>query len=96
MNCKQGDLAIIVKSYAGNEGKVVRCVEYLGEVGWLSVFTGQIEYVPTWGIDVPLPGVEGADWPIPAIADYQLRPLRPDEGDDETLSWVGKPKKVAA
>lgn len=27
MNCKQGDLAIIVKSLAGNEGKIVRCLE---------------------------------------------------------------------
>ena len=26
--------------------------------------------------------------------DKNLRPLRPDEGDDETLAWAGKPNEV--
>lgn len=30
MNCQKGDLAIIIKSYAGNEGKVVTCLEHIG------------------------------------------------------------------
>ena len=25
LNCKQGDLAVIVRSMAGNEGKIVQC-----------------------------------------------------------------------
>ena len=29
LNCKQGDLAIIVSSTCGNEGKIVRCLELL-------------------------------------------------------------------
>lgn len=29
MNCKQGDMAIIIRSQAGNEGKVVTCMEYV-------------------------------------------------------------------
>lgn len=29
MNCKLGDMAIIIKSQAGNEGKVVTCLEYI-------------------------------------------------------------------
>lgn len=32
MNCKEGDLAMIVKSKAGNEGKIVRCIQYVGAV----------------------------------------------------------------
>lgn len=30
MNVKKGDLAIIIKSFAGNEGKIVEVVEFLG------------------------------------------------------------------
>lgn len=30
MNCKKGDLAMIVRSYAGNHGKVVTCLELVG------------------------------------------------------------------
>lgn len=29
MNCKQGDMALIIRSQAGNEGKVVTCLEYI-------------------------------------------------------------------
>lgn len=95
MNCKQGDLAIIVKSYAGNEGKVVRCVEYLGEVLWACSVTGLDKAEPTWRVDSLLPGPDG-EQAVAKIADCQLRPLRPNRGDDETLSWAGKPKKVTA
>lgn len=30
MNCKQGDMAVVIKSQAGNEGKVVTCLELMG------------------------------------------------------------------
>lgn len=30
MNCKKGDMAVIIESCAGNEGKVVTCLEYVG------------------------------------------------------------------
>lgn len=40
MNCKAGDLALIVKSMAGNEGKVVTCLEYLGAPGANLVLAG--------------------------------------------------------
>ena len=32
MNCKKGDLAIIIKSWAGNEGKIVTCLHYIGHI----------------------------------------------------------------
>jgi hypothetical protein len=31
LNCKQGDMAIVVRSRAGNAGKVVTCLEFIGE-----------------------------------------------------------------
>lgn len=30
MRCKVGDLALIIRSLAGNEGKVVTCLEFIG------------------------------------------------------------------
>ena len=33
MNCKKGDLAMIVRSYANNHGKVVTCEELVGTAG---------------------------------------------------------------
>ena len=33
MNCKQGDMAVIVRSAANNEGRTVTCLEYVGLAG---------------------------------------------------------------
>ena len=33
MNCKQGDMAVVVRSNADNEGRVVTCMEFIGPVG---------------------------------------------------------------
>jgi hypothetical protein len=70
MNCKQGDLAVILWSGAGNEGKVVRCLEFVGQEFWDGGLVG------TWRIDRPL---VGANFVCDSfIADDQLRPIRPD------------------
>ena len=35
MNCKKGDMAVIIKSVAGNTGKVVTCLKQVGRLeGW--------------------------------------------------------------
>ena len=49
MRCKQGDMALIVKSTCGNEGKVVTCLEFVGEI---SSYKGD-DY---WRIDIKLVG----------------------------------------
>lgn len=89
LNCKQGDLAVIVRSFAGNHGRIVRCVEYIGVLGWR--YDG---YVPTWRIDRELVtegGTRSAE-----IPDWQLRPIRDNDGEDEILRLVGKPETVGA
>lgn len=84
MNCKPGDLAIIVQSKAGNEGKVVRIVKFVGQIhGWAGN--------DRWEIDQEIPS-----WPDGSsntAQDKNLRPLRDDEGDDETLQWAPVPVK---
>ncbi len=34
MRCKQGDLAIVVKSESGNLGKIVQCLRVVEDIRW--------------------------------------------------------------
>ncbi len=93
MNCKPGDLAVVVKSAAGNEGKIVRCIRLLGRgvtVGPLGdTFADWI-----WEIDSQLPdwsGGMGRD-----IHDSALRPIRENDGEDESPQWAPVPQEVMA
>ncbi len=89
MNCKQGDLAVIVHSdfFKENIGKIVTCVE----------FKAGPDGSPAWVIDRAL--FEGTrrthnksfagDW----VCDKVLRPIRDQPGEDETLRIAGLPNK---
>lgn len=92
MRCRVGDLAIIVRSLSGNEGRVVRCIVYLGR----QPFEGPPDDL--WGDDcwgVEAPGIQpdpvarlvvGCDAVFP---DVYLRPIR-DPGEDardQALDW---------
>lgn len=86
MNCKEDDLAIIVRSQGGNRDKIVRCIEL-----WPCVRgenrDGSLEVGPAWVVDRQLTSWDGSVGNL--IFDSQLRPLRnpgPDEVD-ETLMW---------
>lgn len=92
MNCKPGDLAIFVRSSAGNEGAIVRCIRLATEDelrNWQHTrWDG-----PVWLIDHPIPRVGPNNYPAPLAKDRNLRPIR-DPGDDardETLNWLKVP-----
>lgn len=80
MNCKPGDLAIFMKSNAGNEGKIVRCTRFLGRpLNRLGIRSACDDI---WETDTVLPMSWG---PMEAwAADFQLRPIRGEEGNE---SW---------
>lgn len=87
MNCKQGDLAIIVKSSNGHQGKIVRCLErYNGP--WAGLV-----HTPGWKIDV---GLRYANNPClwPYLADYALRPIRPQSDDAHDPADVLVPREL--
>ena len=94
MNCKPGDLAVIVKSSYGNAGKVVRCIR-LHDSKERDLdgarFVQPCEW-PRWVIDRPVTAADGS--PLFTVADFRLRPIRDNDGEDETLAWAGKPEKV--
>lgn len=85
MNCKPGDLAVIVRSKKGHLGKLVHvlCIDREDRLGtW--------EVKPLWNIKLP----SGKKYFY--IPDSQLKPIRPNDGQDETLTWAGKPEQVTA
>lgn len=86
MNCKQGDLAIVIRSVAGNEGKIVRCLQFLGSVPGF----GRNDY---WLIDREMPTKLGASAPI--ASDGWIRPINNpgDDAVDETLLRLPSPRQ---
>jgi hypothetical protein len=106
MNCKQGDLAVMVGGKS-NRGKLVEVLKS-APLGEFSLPCGQRV----------LGGGEIGDWVIRSLAgatlhirnefnvvmlcefaaqnDRYLRPIRDNPGADETLTWAGKPEKVTA
>ena len=86
MNCREGDLAVVVRSHAGNEGRIVRCVR-------LVMGNGALGYGPRWVTEPPLYSDLG--WVVPPL-DVCLRPIRDNDGEDESFSWAGKPQGVTA
>lgn len=87
MNCKQGDLAIIVKSVAGNEGKIVRCVKFHKNL--LVNFPNCQKQEDVWEIDRKLHSVNNSVSNI--CVSHWLIPIRDQDGEDEMLKIAGYP-----
>lgn len=88
MNCKQGDLAVVVRSGAGNEGRVLTCLRLASRAeckaegfGW---WAGAV-----WVTDAALACTYGPTTRL--YPDSRLRPLRDGDGEDEVLRLVGRP-----
>jgi hypothetical protein len=95
MNCKQGDMAVVIRSIAGNEGKIVSCLRFV-PAGSFIPGTKIKTTGDGWEIDVHIRIADRntrmilgtAPWAI----DCALMPIRDIPGEDETLTWAGKPK----
>lgn len=85
MNCKPGDLAICVSAdnleNVGRIFEVVRPFPFARQPAWWLHGRGVIDGE-----------VANSGW----LHDYELRPLRDSGGEDETLTWAGKPVKATA
>lgn len=93
LNCKEGDLATLVRSAKGNEGKIVRCVRFYGRGG----FKCGASFEDVWIVESPfgMPDAKArANGGDAAISDSWLRPLRDSDGEDEVLRLVGRPLGV--
>ena len=92
MNCKKGDLAVVVRSKFGNLGRIVQCLRLATKEDH-EAYNVFFDNDPTWILDVP---VNCSFSTAPLITDKQLRPLRDSNGEDEMLRIAGKPERVSA
>jgi hypothetical protein len=91
MNCKPGDLAVIVRgTYA--VGRIVTCVRYAGRRTFKQRHRLS-EPADSWQIDPPVPGWRGAL--VNHVRDADMRPIRDNVGEDEILRIAGKPQPVS-
>ncbi len=86
MNCKPGDVARYVGTQRRFHGYIVVVLhEADPEVERL--------FGPgPWWVTSPMFTLPDGR-PASGVHDRALRPLRPGDGDDETLTWAGKPEK---
>ncbi|MDQ3058281.1 MAG: hypothetical protein M3R45_01980 [Pseudomonadota bacterium] len=90
MNCQLNDLAIVVRSALGpSTGLVLRCIR-LSSASGLRNLDGSFEYGPVWETDAYGPALCGNTHNLWLDAD--LRALRDEPGEDETLQWAGLPQ----
>lgn len=89
MNCKPGDLAIVVKSVSGlNLGHIVRCIRLASESEFRSFRGG-----PCWVTDQQFPVknvATGAIRFVPYMPDVCLKPIKPDTDGtaDESQAYL--------
>lgn len=89
LNMKVNELGIVVKSARGEQtGKIVKCVRLERN----ALFSNG-RSANAWETDPPLHDTKGRATICP---DEWLRPLRDSDGEDETLTWAGKPEGVTA
>jgi hypothetical protein len=90
MNCRPGDLAVLIKSTQGYEGAIVEVVSWAGDYEFRNDCTAA-----SWLCKVPSSMEWMAGHQTPAghlhIPDSWLKPLRNDPGTDETLEWKSLP-----
>lgn len=102
MNCKKGDLAVTValsnqtsEAAKRNAGRLVDVVRFVGrhEFG-----CGRVG-VDVWLCELlggPVVAANGVSWRGRVfICDVNLRPIRDNPGEDETLQWAPVPGQTA-
>lgn len=78
LNCRQGDLVLVVSGYEPFIGKILTVTHLIAQ------------YPAHWDTD-PVVMDPFLNCPV-AFSDSSLRPIRDQSGDDETLAWAGLPK----
>lgn len=99
MNCKPGDLAVIVVPASFDQflsGKVVQvAADGVCDIGTMRVVGDSMGHAWMCHFDRPW---KHPDTPKPIakcwIYDSWLRPIRNNDGEDETLTWAGKPSDI--
>ena len=93
LRCWPGCLAVIIRSEAGNEGRIVHCIRLaLSEEIDRPRFHPHVG--PVWLVDRVLPMSNGLRSRL--VGDFQLTPITPPPGTDCTTHDADKPQPVEA
>lgn len=100
MNCKPGDLAVMIRSLYGNLGKVVKVIEPFVWVNGQPRQCSGANWDPRSGLfwlveslSGPIVSDSGLKHVIRPCPDSFLRPIRDQPGTDEIIRIAGKPRK---
>lgn len=101
LNCKPGDLAIVI---AGNKssGRIVRVSHLISRGTLAPTKTGEWFEIGSDDMWILSEGSVFRSHPKAGVVeteyadDKYLRPILPGDGEDETLTWAGKPEEVTA
>ena len=93
LNCKQGDMALVIRSVAGNRDKIVQCLRAVGPMNMLWP-DDRVTVEFMWEIDRDLARLDGRSTKL--VPDSFLRPIRDQPGEDEMLRIAGRPHEVDA
>jgi hypothetical protein len=90
LNCRPGDLAILVRAHPVASACIGRVVRLVG----VTLISGS----PAWSYEgMPWRGGSPMDrWTWYEIPDAWLRPIRDNDGEDESFRWAPAPEKVLA
>ena len=100
MNCKQGDLAVIIRSAAGNAGMIVEVLRPLGvEPVWRGIRwdAGASRDNFCWLVRScgrPLATFHGVYYTECPIPDVVLKPIRDQLGEDEMLCVAARTQRI--
>ena len=98
MNCRPGDLAVIVRSEgSGIAGEISRLV--VGRICRVVQLRApklkSCTYPVVWKFEEPMfVQFGGKKYEVIGAPDEILRPLRDNEGEDETLTWAPRTEPV--
>ncbi|WP_157839639.1 hypothetical protein [Comamonas testosteroni] len=101
LNMKPGELGVVI---SGNKssGRIVRVEALMEEGSFAHSTTGELFEIGTSDMWVLSEGTvmrfheNGIIVETEFAEDKYLRPIRDHGGEDETLTWAGKPEKVTA
>jgi hypothetical protein len=94
MRCKVGDLAIRVSAVNGAEIPIGAIVEVKRFMGMRAPMAGgrRTNAKPCWAVAFRGLDYDPNDWCSWVVPDEDLRPIRDQPGNDETLTWSSVPK----
>ena len=96
MKCKQGDMAVITQSAADNEGRVVTCMEFVGDpgivkCGGFKILMNGDDY---WRVDIKLNVVNPMRYlpdTVPLVRDCCLMPISGYKEPQQVKEEEGEP-----